>query len=446
MDWWFEIIGTLLLVLVPFLLYIHVETERVKTVEALTKISKSRVIELPADGEVLKPGDIVHGSSRNIISTVTDPALGISIQNALTLDRFTEYCQWREIRRKTCDRCSRTLVREDGTKEIQYYECDCTIQYEYVKGWNPHLINSFLFDQPAAHFNPQRDPMPPSSFMSKDASLNIFSDRGQHSKVHLSPDLLLSRVRGAKPRKVIWVPDGIPNSPPFWSRWIPDRSRYEDLSSLRYLTRFLSPFDDTFTYVGDGYFFSPYDASKMERLMKVFGEYLEGTLFDWQIGDIFPSCTAGDVRIKYMVQDPKIVSILGAVMSTSSGSELTLRSITTDHGFGFVHEGIVNASKMIDVENHRSLMIIVVARFLSMVWAFFSSRRLFHIAGYEFQNGGLFKKMLVTFSFWSFLIGIVLSRVWKSSFEGNLLTSIATILLVILLRDPPHKRALLTPK
>ena len=435
------LIGTFLLVLIPLLLYIHVENQRFKTYIALTEISNSRVVELPTDDNVLvKPGDIVHGSSRKITSTVTDPALGMTIDNALTLNRNTEYCQWREIRRESCRRCSRTVRNEDGTRDSQNYECDCTVQYDYVKGWQPYLINCFLFDQPAAHYNPQRDPLPSSYFVAQDASVIFTNANGNVSKARLSSDLLLSRVRGATTRAVNWVYNGIPKPPPLWLRWIPDRSRYEDLSSLEYLIRFVPSLDERFTYVGDGYFFSSHETSKMEKLMQVFGEYLEGTLFDWQFGDIFPSCTAGDIRIKYTVQDPQTVSVLGEVGSTSSGSEICLQPITStsnDLKVGFVREGIVSASTMIENENSKSRSRAMIFRLLSIGWSFFISRRLCFIAGYDVGKTSIFKQILTALSFWSFLTGIILSRVWGSAFEGNVLTSLAIVAIVILFREPP---------
>jgi hypothetical protein len=68
-----------------------------------------------------------------------------------------------------------------------------------------------------------------------------------------------------------------------------------------------------FTYVGDGYFFSAFQASRNANLFKYFMQYLKGTLFDWHIGDLMPSCEAGDIRIRYDVEDPMDVSILGQV-------------------------------------------------------------------------------------------------------------------------------------
>lgn len=81
---------------------------------------------------------------------------------------------------------------------------------------------------------------------------------------------------------------------------------------------------DNFVYVGDqsgrrGYFFSPYDPSLSEQLLKGFGQYLEGSLLDWQVGDLMPSCTPGDLRVSFDAQAPHKISVLAEVGSTSAG-------------------------------------------------------------------------------------------------------------------------------
>lgn len=438
---WFGLVGMFLLLLVPLYLYFYMENQRFQIHQGLTEISNKNIIELPSDGQVMI-GDIVHGSSEKIASAVTDRALGITIKNALTLKRNTEYCQWREIRREYCTRCRRTVRNEDGTTETESYDCDCVIHYDYVKGWQPHLINSLLFDQPAAHYNPQRNPMPSTLFTAQNAVL-MFTDTStaKSSKAYLSPDLLRSQVRGANVRSVDWVPNGVPRPPPIWLRWIPDRGRYEDLSLLKHLVRFDQVSGSAFTYVGRGYFFSPHESSRIEKLMKLFGEYLEGTLLDWQLGDIFPSCTAGDIRIKYYVQDPRVVSVLGQVKSTPSNSEMILEPMTSRTGMkiGFVENGIISASRMIENENYKSRMFIMLSRFLSLLWAFFISRRISFIAGYNIEKSPFLQQILLPLSFWSFLMGIVLSRVWGYSMEGNIMTSVSIIGFVILFQAPPLK-------
>ena len=63
---------------------------------------------------------------------------------------------------------------------------------------------------------------------------------------------------------------------------------------------------ERFVYVGQGgYFFSPHAASDFEKLAKVAGQYFEGSLFDYQVGDVVAaltgSCAAGDIRVSFSV-------------------------------------------------------------------------------------------------------------------------------------------------
>lgn len=323
-------LGTFLLVLLPFYIFLHMEHRRFAVYTALSEISNGGIIELPLlnnehhQPQLLKRGNIVHGSSQKIRSKVTDPSLGVTIDHALTLERNTEFCQWQEFQSASCQTCSRDIHIKDGSgrshTEAEHYECDCVVRYDYYNTWRPYLINSLLFDQPAAHYNPQRNPLPSSYLVSNDALMEFTSTRiyaDHHPRHHdhadsrptsvmaiISPAMLAKRVNGASARTVKWVRDGIPPIPPFWKRWIPDRSRYEHVRDLDYTYGYdrilMSNPDKRFAYVGDGYFFSPHEPSKMEKMFKVFGEYLEGSLFDWQLGDIFPSCTPGDIRIRYM--------------------------------------------------------------------------------------------------------------------------------------------------
>ena len=91
-----------------------------------------------------------HIASDEVFGTVADDAFGVKLDNALKLERFTEYCQWQEFRNEKCDTC--------GDEDSGTYECNCVTEITYVKGWRSHRVNSLIFDQPAAHHNPQRDP------------------------------------------------------------------------------------------------------------------------------------------------------------------------------------------------------------------------------------------------------------------------------------------------
>ena len=69
------------------------------------------------------------------------------------MNRNTEYCQWTETR--TCNReCDQEC---DDNNNCHDTNCVETCTYDYYKGWRNTRVNSLLFDQPAGHWNPQRD-------------------------------------------------------------------------------------------------------------------------------------------------------------------------------------------------------------------------------------------------------------------------------------------------
>ena len=462
------------------------EQRRFAVYTALSEMSNGDIIELPLlndrhqQPQLLKQGDIVHGSSQKIRSKVTDPSLGITIDHALTLERNTEFCQWQEFQSESCQTCSRDIHTKDGSgrshTETEHYECDCVVQYDYYKTWRSYLINSLLFDQPAAHHNPQRNPLPSSYLVSNDALMEFTSthtdadhhrhhadadvdSRSMSVKARISPAMLARRVNGASARTVKWVRNGIPPIPSFWNRWIPDRSRYEDVRNLDntygYDRMSMSNTDERFAYVGDGFFFSPHEPSKMERMFKVFGEYLEGSLFDWQLGDIFPSCTPGDIRIRYSVQDPDVVSVLGYAGKVHVHANaflfkkemfVELEPIKTKNGelMSMVHSGFIGAPEMIEREDLQSRRMAIFFRILSCVWSIAVVRRIGDIAGYDIGKSTYLQQFQMTCAYWSFAIATICSKTWGVSRGGNILFSVSFVLLAMVIQNPLrriHRRA-----
>ncbi len=242
----------------------------------------------------------VHFSAPLSRANVEDTSFGIFLDNSLKLRRQTEYCQWNEFATDQCETCTRSLQAKDGTTSTESYSCNCVRQYSYLKNWQSFRINSLLFNQPAAHYNPQRDPYPSSEFASHDAEVGV---------LQLSP-ALVNHIR-APDRKVIWT--NTAQREPKWYDYIfhpvqrffgwKDNSRYEYFSrmivSFRGSVAFLL---DNFLYIGDGYFYSPFEASMHMNVLKYFMEWVEGSLFDWQLGDIVHSCQAGDIRVHFSVK------------------------------------------------------------------------------------------------------------------------------------------------
>jgi len=453
---------TLFILIPPILVYLN-EKHRFETFTSLNEAINSNIIELhPSRKHSIEPGAVVHGSSSNIKSSTRDRGMNIDVDNSLTLTRQTEYCQWEEIRSETCDTCSSSS--SDGNEMTETYECNCVTTFNYFKTWREYLINSFLFDQPAAHHNPQRDPLPRSTFLSKD----IMMEFGEHEyflqphqdqsynkaastlKAQLSSSMVQNGIRGSKSRVIKWVHRGIPPIPPFWAfwaKWIPDRSRYEN---SRDIIKHSFPFN--FVYVGDGYFFSPYTASRYESSFKYFIKYVEGSLFDWQIGDLMPSCEAGDIRIRYTVQDPTDVSILGQVTNvdnlSSTSSTVAVEPFQSKIGkaVGLVHQGYHSAEEMIKSEDHDSFVKACILRVLLILW----SEAVCHIIGskiFHFNVSGakVPTQFAMIVAVWCFCVGCMWTIIWGMNVDGIFLlfTSLVFSAIVVLHPPPLKKKKLL---
>lgn len=224
-------------------------------------------------------------------------------------------------------------------------------------------------------------------------------DGAASSRAILDPSMLSSGVRGWPYRNVEFNRDGMPPSPSYVARFLSflglsnlfrDDTRYETVSLLRGTPYSNAALSDNFVYVGQGgYFFSPYQGASMYgKLFNYFVQYLEGSLFDWQVGDLMPSCTAGDLRFRYEVQDPNVVSILGQVDANSRAGvdgriRITPRDMSTDGSndvagastIGLVHAGWKSARAMLVDEDADSRYRANVMRIaLLLLWSIPASR------------------------------------------------------------------------
>ena len=162
-----------LLVVPPALLYASERSRHVRY-EALSDVlDNADVFELNRSGHRPPPGTMVHGTSSRIEAAPSDADMAVSVPGALVLRRNAEYCQWQELQSQRCDTCTRTVKAKDGSSKEESYQCDCVRQYDYVKAWRSYRIQSLIFDQPGAHHNPQRDPMPSRTFVDGDATLTF---------------------------------------------------------------------------------------------------------------------------------------------------------------------------------------------------------------------------------------------------------------------------------
>lgn len=487
-----SVIGVILLVSLPPIAFMMNENRRHEINASLSETLDQGITEIPfdivqkkneqEDQTTLKKGDLVHGTPTYIQSTTADLDMGIKVADSLTLHRKTEYCQWEELQRESCETCTRTERNSDGSTTTESYDCNCVTSYDYIKSWKPYRVNSFLFDQPAAHHNPQRDPMPAKTFVSKDAVMEFSMDGDRHphheqnqqrennkdipnqeekqqyeSSTTLStltakivPEMFRNQIRGARSRIIKWQKGGIPPTPSFFTRWIPDRSRYEDTADLfHHQANSKAAREFNFVYVGDGYFFSPYEAQdRYSDLFKYFMQYVEGSLFDWQIGDLMPSCQAGDIRVQYSVQDPKYVSILGQVgnkPNVKTKAEKDVMEVTVkpfvaknDKSVGLVHEGFRTALEMIVSEDKDSFYKACFFRVLLLLWSIGISRVIGKFFGRDVSKANIPTQLAFALSLWCGLTGCTWIYVWKSNSVDCVSLLVASIAFgTLVYSDPP---------
>jgi hypothetical protein len=124
---------------------------------------------------------------------------------------------------------------------------------------------------------------------------------------------------------------------------------------------------DKFVYGGKGYFFRPYDASGFEAATRMFGEFLEGSLLDFQLGDLLSACNAGDIRVYFEVATFPSVSII-AKLSAANG-ELEFYRSSTGYPLAIVEEGIHSVPDMLSHARTSARTTLLLHRALLYVWA-----------------------------------------------------------------------------
>jgi len=309
------------------------------------------VVEAPPVAAGGKPyaqpdGTLLHLTAEYEAST-SDHSFGIKLNHSLKLQRYTEYCQWQEFTTRTCQTCKDS----DGNDE----ECSCRDEYSYTKAWRNARINSLGFDQAAYHHNPQRDPFPSDEFTSSD-----MRGGGYHVRPELAERVKDSSVwRGIfgahEGRPVAFHPNVFARRLSFWERIFGANemrtARMEtvasQLSQFRSSPAFTGSNKFVYTNHERGWFFSPYQEEAWVSILRGFSGFLEGSLFDWQIGDVYDwynGCTAGDIRVLFYVVDPDEVSVIGGVMADNT--ELGLYKSPNGFSVGVLHGGALSADTM----------------------------------------------------------------------------------------------------
>lgn len=427
-----SVLFLLLLLVAPPILLMGTESARHGRYLALSHAMDSNIVELNSDTLNNIEGQLAHGTSSDIDTLTTDREVGVAIPGALALRRNTQYCQWSEHATKQCEKCTRQVNASDGSSKTETYDCNCITRYDYVKTWRDYRINSLMFDQPGAHHNPQRDPLPSATLLG-DATVTVgSSDRDrQHGRrtndgvrVHLNRDMLTG-IRNQPFRRIDFVLNGMAPQPNFLGRFFerifgPSNTRYEPLQMLRDTQYAPAATRDNFVYVGQGgYFFSPYEnPSTTSRLFNYFVQYMEGSLFDWQLGDLMPSCTAGDVRFSYTVQDPSTISFLGEVADARSSTlEMTPRSLLINgnrESIGFVHAGHHSAENMIIAEDNASRNTALVFRALLLLWSIPAARLVGVGLGREIGDSSVSTQIMATVGMFSTLLSGTWLVLWSN--------------------------------
>lgn len=337
------LLGTLAVV-VPWFAF-SCERERFLMTAAFEEIHH-HIQQLPSDmhPSAVDVDHVVHFQSSNIVpsTTLQDPDLGVTVPKALALRREVEYCQWQELIR---DEVRSASGGPPGEREETVVRT-----YYYVKGWHSHRIPSLFFDQPFHHNNPQRDPLPSQEWRVPSAKAGHF----------VLPSALLDRMSSYSTLQVQI-----------------DTSNAVDAKVEQHGDTVIVPLSDLvnsvasqqhgFKYVGDGYFYSPYEASAMETVSRIAGSFLEGSLFDFQLGDLFSVCNAGDIRIRFSSISPSTISVL-AEQQDEQGN-LGLHTTSRGYHVGSIHVGKHTSRQMMDEEIRQNWWITFWSRLLLVAWS-----------------------------------------------------------------------------
>lgn len=190
-----------------------------------------------------------------IVYTTTEPAVEPELKDSgfnvggrgLSMQRTVEYCQW--IEHVT----EETHKNSDGTEDVQR-------TYWYTKGWVSSPISSLLYNDGLTHFNPTRAPFfSETSYPSFPVPL-----KNGYSLSNSAIKFLIAK-----------------NMPVTLNE--KDMSKF--LMSKAAIT-------DGFRYIGDGWFYSSYQPSFIETMLKY---------SNFQIYDLFSKCEAGGFIIYLLI-------------------------------------------------------------------------------------------------------------------------------------------------
>jgi len=123
---------------------------------------------------------------------------------------------------------------------------------------------------------------------------------------------------------------------------------------------------NNFRYIGGGWFYSAYDPSIWERVGLAMGQAAEATLLDYQLGDLFSVCNAGDIRVHFQVMEPTHVSAVGTL---AKSGEIEAAVMSNGYHLGLLHEGVLDPEDMFEADFNDHQWYIYMVRALTLLWA-----------------------------------------------------------------------------
>lgn len=292
----------------------------------------------------------------SIQTKVSDDFTLIDVDGAVSLESFTEYCQWSEHSFKRC--VSRSSDKTCIKHKVSYY---------YTKKWLPYQVSSILFNKPLLYHNPRRKDIPSKILVSNSATFNVVDS---DIKVNLNA-AQLHNVRINKER-VVWSKIKLYNS------WFfkQDSIHYETSDKLNLFKNSQAVTQEKFTYLSDnGYFYSPI---KMSNLMSTLINAL-WIIDGFQLGDIMTSCTAGDIRMSYYGKFPSVITVIGEKTSQIKNivNLKKLDLFKDDTSVSTVYGEVISIMGIINSEVYISQFGTILGVICIIIWCIISSRLCF---------------------------------------------------------------------
>jgi hypothetical protein len=289
----------------------------------------------------------------------------------LQLKRIVEYCQWQQFT---------DYVHDERTgEEVK--------TYYYIKGWHSTLIPSIIFDQPFAHNNPMRNPFPPYK-----TSTGAYFGGGYHADIDLTSKLNEFKKVDSITQQVI-------------------DEFYKSTASR----------SEGFRYIGNGYYYSEHASTNGQLIAKLIGQVLEGSILDYQLGDLFSHCEAGDIRVHYEVAIPSEVTIIAKLLNERGdlGNIITSRN----NYISLIVSGQHSSNEVLNTDLGNLYWKLIALRIISFFLCWLISHLSLESSGDSRDGIDAFNSFVLTL----FLTCLFIEILWLKLYG----ISISTILLLI---------------